>query len=142
MAVTEPVHYSLLEFVQSPALCGKLLRPQVKQVDGNLYLRAPATENSAAQPPLIVYAPSTEEKCSTQFATVADFHKVISEFEKNGAEIDQTPRSILQGPDLGHYELRRVPPNLPTGELIPADVRSLLGWSESESRTRGAFPLR
>jgi parallel beta-helix repeat protein len=142
MAVTEPVHYSLLEFVQSPALCGKLLHPQAKQVDSNLYLRAPATEGSAAQPPLIIYAPSTEEKCSTSFATLADFHRFIPEFEKNGVQIDQTPRSILQGPDLGHYEVRSLPNNLPPADVIPVDVRSLLGWSESESGTRGAFPTR
>jgi hypothetical protein len=142
MAASDSFRGPLLEFVQRPpSLCGKLQHAQAAEVDGNVYLRAASTAPDAPEP-LIVYAPSQGENCASRLASLDDFRKLELAFEKNGIEIDRSPRSVLKGPDLGHFELQRLLPNAPAMNFLPSEVRSLLGWSEAEAKTPGAYPLR
>ncbi len=141
MADTDSYRDPMLEFLQKSSLCGKLVHSQATEVDGNVYLRAAST-GSGAPAPLIVYAPSDGENCTSRLASLDDFRKLQPAFEKNGVQIDRSPRSVLKGPDLGHFELRRALPNLPGRNFLPPEVRSLLGWSEAEAMTPGAYPLR
>jgi parallel beta-helix repeat protein len=128
-----------LDFTQPPpSLCGKLVHPQATQVDGNVYIR-PASESSV---PLIVFAPAGDKGCATRLATLDDFRKLRPEFEKNGVEIRRSPRSVLKGPDAGRFELQHALPNAPAINFLPPEVRSLLGWSEADAKTPGAYPLR
>jgi parallel beta-helix repeat protein len=142
MAVSDSFHDPLLEFLQRPApLCGKLVHAQVNEVDGNVYIRAASPLDSGAPAPLITYAPSEAEGCTSKLASLDDFRKLRPAFEKNGVEIDRTPRSVLKGPDVGRFELQGVLPNVPAINLLPPEVRSLLGWTEAQSKTPGAYPL-
>jgi len=43
---------------------------------------------------------------------------------------------------VGHFELQHALPGAPAINLLPAEVRALLGWNEVEAMTPGAFPLR
>ncbi len=141
MAATDSYHDPLLEIVQRPAsLCGKLVHPEATQVDGNVYIRA-ASADAAAAPPLIVYAPTDGQNCTSQLASLDDFRKLQPAFEKSGVQVDRSPRSVLKGPDLGHFELQRALPNAGAINFLPPEVRSLLGWNEEEARTPGAYPL-
>jgi parallel beta-helix repeat protein len=143
MAATDSFHYPLLEFLQRPApLCGKLVHAQATEVDGNVYIRAASTEVSGAPAPLIVYAPSEADGCTSQLDSLDDFRKLRPAFEKSGVQIDRSPRSVLKGPDLGNFELQRALPNAPAIDLLPPEVRALLGWNEAEAKTPGAYPLR
>ncbi len=167
MAASDSYGEPLLEFLQrTPSLCGKLQHAQATEVDGNVYIREAATAvsgvvsgtvsgavsgggsgtasaaASGAPAPLIVYAPMEGEKCTARLATLDDFRKLEPAFEKNGVEIDRSPRSVLKGPDVGHFELQRALPGAPAINLLPAEVRSLLGWNEAEATTPGAYPLR
>jgi len=142
MVATDSYREPLLEFLQRPpSLCGKLAHAQAAEVDGNVYLRAAST-GSGALSPLIVYAPSAGENCTSRLASLDDFRKLEPAFEKNGVQIDRSPRSVLKGPDLGHFELQSALPNAPAINFLPPEVRSLLGWSEAEAKTPGAYPLR
>jgi hypothetical protein len=142
MAASDAYRNPLLEFVQWPAsLCDKLRNAQATEVDGNVYLRAASTA-SGAPPPLIVYTPSEGENCTSRLASLDEFRKLEPAFEKNGVEIDRSPRSVLKGPDRGNFELQRALPNMPARNFLPPEVRSLLGWSEAEAKTPGAYPLR
>jgi len=139
MAASDTFRGPLLEFGQWPSsLCGKLKDAQATEVDGNVYLRAAAI----ATEPLIVYAPSQGENCASRLASLEAFRKLEPAFEKNGVEIDRSPRSVLKGPDMGRFELQRPLPNAPAMNFLPTEVRSLLGWSEAEAKTPGAYPLR
>jgi hypothetical protein len=141
MAASESFRGPLLEFGQRPpSLCGKLQHAQATEVDGNVYLRDSSATAGAPAPP-IVYAPSQGENCASRLATLDDFRKLEPAFEKNGVEIDRSPRSVLKGPDMGHFELQRPLPNAPAINFLPPEVRSLLGWSEAEAKTPGAYPL-
>jgi len=141
MAATDSYHDPLLTFLQKSSLCGKLKNAQAAEVDGNVYIRAAFTA-SGAPPPLIVYAPSEGENCTSRLASLDDFRKLVPAFETNGVEIVRSPRSVLKGPDRGNFELQRALPNAPARNFLPPEVRSLLGWTEEEAKTPGAYPLR
>jgi len=140
MGTIEPFREPLLQFVQYASLCGKLDRPQAKQVDGNVYIRSPFAAASGATPPLVLDAPTLGENCSAKAASLAEFRKLEPAFEKDGVEIDQSPRSVFKGPDLGRFELQRAIPDA-AADPLPADVRSLLGWTPAEAETPGAYPF-
>jgi parallel beta-helix repeat protein len=141
MAASDSYRDSLLEITQRPSsLCGKLQHAQATEVDGNVYIRAAST--AAGAPPLIIYAPSEGENCTSRLASLEAFRKLEPGFEKNGVQIDRSPRSVLKGPDLGHFELERALPGAPALNLLPPEVRFLLRWSEADAKTPGAYPLR
>jgi len=143
LVASEAYGKPLLRFEQSKAVCAKLQRPQAKEVDGNVYVRAVA--QGASAPPLIVWGPensATNDNCSSTVGSLDEFHKLMPTFEANGREMDRTPRSIFKGPDLGRYGLLQALPETPGRVKLPVDVRKLLGWSEEESRTQGAYPFR
>jgi hypothetical protein len=140
LAASDSYRDPLLEFLQRPtSLCGKLVHSQATEVDGNVYIRTAST-GSGVSAPLIVYAPSEGENCTSRLASLDDFRKLQPAFEKNGVEIARSPRSVLKGPDLGHFELQRALANVPARNFLPPEVRSLLGWNEAEAMTPGAYP--
>jgi hypothetical protein len=141
MAATVSYSDPLLEFLEKSSLCGTLKNAQAAEVDGNVYLRAAST-GSATLAPLIVYAPSQGENCTSRLASLEAFRTLEPGFEKNGVEIDRSPRSVLKGPDLGNFQLRHALTDAPARNFLPPEVRSLLGWNEEEAKTPGAYPLR
>jgi len=126
----------LLRFEQPKSLCPKLQRPQATEVDGNVYVRAAATTSL----PLIVWSPAVSDSCILTLASLDEFRKLAPAFETGGQQLDRTLRSIFKGPDLGRYELLQALPG--TRGRLPADIRKLLGWSEEETRSPGAYPFR
>ena len=106
-----------------------------KEVGGNVYVRA-----IAAPSPLIVWSPAATESCVVRLGSLDEFRKLVPAFEASGRQLDATPRSIFKGPDLGRYELLQALPGM-TGEALPADIRKLLGWSEEDARSPGAYPF-
>ncbi len=129
----------LLRFEQPGSLCAKLPRPQAKEIDGNVYVRA-TEANAAAVPPLIVWSPAASGSCLSTLSSLEEFRKLAPAFEAAGQQLDRTPRSVFKGPDLGRYELLQVLPG--TRATLPADVRKLLNWSEQEAQSAGAYPVR
>ena len=132
----------LLRFEQPAPLCARLPRPQAKEVDGNVYVRATVPGAAATPSPLIVWSPAPTDNCVSRLGSLDEFRKLVPAFEASGRQLDRTPRSIFQGPDLGRYELLQALPGTPGGEALPADLRKLLGWSEEEARSPGAYPFR
>jgi Right handed beta helix region len=132
----------LLRFEQPKTLCSRLSRPMAIKIDGNVYVRAVASDATGTPEALISWSPAANDGCSSTFTSLDDFRKAYPAFEANGTQLERTPRSIFKGPDLGNYELLNAIPGAPQGELVPADVRKLLGWSEEESKTPGAYPFR
>ncbi len=128
----------LLRFEQPASLCARLPRPQVKEVNGNVYVRA-GTPEALTPPPLVVWSPVAGDNCTSTLGSLDEFRKLMPTFDTSGQQLDRTPRSIFKGLDLSRYELLQP---LPKGETIPADVRKLLGWSEEDARSPGAYPFR
>jgi parallel beta-helix repeat protein len=135
LVASEAFRGPLLLAEQPATLCPKLPRPQAKEVDGNVYVRA-----ASAPGPLILWSPSAAESCVSKLGSLDEFRKLAPAFEARGRQLDRPPRSIFKGPDLGRYELLQALPGTPG--LVPADVLKLLGWSEDDARSPGAYPFR
>jgi parallel beta-helix repeat protein len=135
LVASEAYRGPLLRFEQPASLCAKLPRPQAKEVDGNVYA-------AAAPSPLIVWSPVAADNCVSRLGSLDEFRKLVPAFEANGRQLDQTPRSIFKAPDLARYDLLQPLPQTPEVQMLPADVRQLLGWSEEEARSPGAYPFR
>ncbi len=125
----------LLWFEEPASLCATLPRPQAKEIDGNVYVRAAYT----GALPLIQWSPIATDTCVRKVGSLDEFRKLMPAYEAAGSQLDETPRSIFKSPDLGRYELLHT---LPGGAHLPADVLKLLGWSEAEARSQGAYPFQ
>jgi hypothetical protein len=56
-------------------------------------------------------------------------------------QFDATLRDVFHSPELKNFELVN-PIDRPEGApVLPAEVRELLGWSEAQARTVGAYPF-
>ncbi len=138
---TDAYRGPLARFEQPAALCASLTRPMASLPGGNVYVRASAPAAVTAAPALITWSPSSAEGCVTRAGSLEAFRKLAPASETGGRSIDATARSIFKGPDVGRYELRQ-PVAAAEGAALPADVRKLLGWTEEDARTAGAYPFR
>jgi hypothetical protein len=137
IVVSDAYRRPLLRFEQPKPLCEKLPKPQATVVDGNVYVR-PA---SLAATPLVTWSPAPTDTCLTPVESLEAFRKAVPAFEANGRQIAATPPAIFKSPDLGHYQLRRPLPQA-SPVKVPADVLKVLGWTEQDARTPGAYPFR
>lgn len=142
MVASEAFRRPLLQFGQPAMLCAKLPRPQAKEVGGNVYVRATASGSTAAPPPLVTWSPAATEGCASTFASLDEFRKQVPAFETGGRQLDLSPPSVFKGPALGRYDLLQALPGTPAAATLPPDIRKLLGWSETDARSAGAYPFR
>lgn len=136
MAVDASFKRPLLHFEQTKVLCGKLTRPMVSEVDGNVYIRS----ESAAALPLIVWSPADGPDCTATFATLADFQKVNAAYESHGFYLSRDLSAVFQNPLLSGYRLIAGTPE--TAAATPPRILELLGWTPADARTPGAYPRR
>jgi parallel beta-helix repeat protein len=129
----------LLRVEQPSSMCKQLTRPQAKQIDGNVYVRA-SVAGSGATTPLMTWSPTGVEGCQGTAASLDEFRSMAGGFEAAGRQIDATPRSVFKSPELGRYEPWQAVPAMPAGPATPADVLKVLGWPETQARAKGAYP--
>ena len=122
----------LLRFEQPASLCSRLQRPAAKQIDGNIYVRATPA-------PLVVWSPASTQSCLSTIGSLDEFRKLAPSLEERGKQLDWTARSFFQGPDLGRYQLLKAIPETAT---LPPEVRKILGWSDDDAHSPGAYPFR
>jgi len=135
---SESFRKPLVRFEQPKALCARLTRPQVKELDGNVYVRA----GSGAGQALVVWSPEEGESCQVELASLEELRKLQPGFERRGRSFDDYAGALFRSPELRRYELARLLPGLAPVDDLPADVRRLLGWREGETRAPGAYPVR
>ena len=135
MVASDTYRKPLLQFEQPPSLCAKLPRPMAKEVSGNVYVRPTMTA------PLIQMSPVANDTCVARLRSLDEFRKLVPAFDANGRQFDWTPRTIFKSPDVGRYELQIAVPETSV-DVLPPDVRKLLGRSEEEARSPGAYPFK
>ena len=135
LAATPAFAAPLLRFVQPPALCGRLTRPQAATLDANLYVR-----QGPASQPLILWSPATGETCQRGIDTLAEIQAHTPAFERNGHALADYRGALFRSPELRNFELAELPPGVRTVDSVPAAIRRLLGWNEAS--VPGAFPFR
>jgi hypothetical protein len=124
----------LLQFRQSNDLCGKLTGSQIKELDGNVYVR----EKEAGA--LFIWSPVKGDNCTTEFKNLEDFQKYHPEFETQGKVLYCNIRSIFRSPELNNYELNKPFQDLDLAIPLPDEIKQLTGWSETDIRMPGAYP--
>jgi len=136
LVASESYREPLLRFEQPTVLCGTLKKPMTTTVDGNVYVRA-GTAGEAL--PLVRMSPAATDSCTTDVDSLEALRRLVPGMEPGGRQLDLAPRSVFRSPDLSHFDLIRP---LRGGASIPAEVRDLLGWSEAEAETAGAWPYQ
>jgi hypothetical protein len=136
LVASESFRNPLLRFDQPKALCGRLTRPQATAVDGNVYVRA------ATSGPLVVWSPVAGETCQVEARSLDELRKLAAGLEASGRELSGYHGALFRSPELRRLELAGPLPGLPALEVMPAEVRRLLGWPEKGPLTPGAFPAR
>jgi parallel beta-helix repeat protein len=132
---TETYGRPLARFEQSAALCGKLTRPHVSKIDGNVYVR-----QGAATQGLFVWSPLTGEKCTDEVASLEALRAIDPAFEKNGRSAGGWSGAIFKSTALANYQ-----PVAPFVGAVPVEpappaIRKLMGWPDGP-RTAGAYPM-
>jgi parallel beta-helix repeat protein len=136
LVADENFHKPLLRFEQTKVLCGKLTRPMVTRLDGNVYIRGGDNHDRN----LLVWSPADNADCSAGFKSLDEFRKLHPEFEVHSLYLDNYSGSILKSPELKNFELTRDFPIASAVNTLPTAVQKLLGWRDEQSHTPGAFP--
>lgn len=127
----------LLQFEQTKALCGRLTRPQVARLDGNVYAR----HGTGRRLPLLVWSPADGEQCTVNLDTLDELRARHRSFEAHGQYLPDLSGPVFRSAELANLEpLPSVAAAFPTA-IPPADVSALLGWKPTAT-IPGAFPLR
>jgi parallel beta-helix repeat protein len=124
-----------LLFVWQPrTLCEKLTRPQLKQIDYNVF-----TQNTTNKTlPMILWSPAKNDTCITGLNSPADLHKLHPEFSTHCKLY--TDYSIFRSNELGNYQLLPEFPGAKAGSPLPDEIRVLLKSPVQDVPYIGAYP--
>lgn len=127
---------SLLFVWQPASLCEKLDKPQLKQLDHNVYVRG------AEKPsyPLVLWSPAANEKCQTGFGSMEELRKLYPAFSVNSRFYDNYAGPLFKGMELGNYQLSPAFPGAKAAMPLPAGIGKFLDQSKKAGRYVGAYP--
>ena len=106
-------------------------------MDGNVYVR----QGEGAPLPLLVWGPTSGEKCVVELDSLDELRKLQPAFEEHGRLMASVFGAVFKSPELANYE--------PVGDVaapvsvsaLPAAIRKLLGWPEAAGLVPGAYPV-
>ena len=130
----ESFNSPLLRFEQPQALCTKLTKPQITDLDSNLYVR-----QGTSREPLISWSPTGAEKCQIGLDSLAALQNVVPGFERNGRAFSSYAGALFRSPELRNYELAQLPPGTQAVASVPPDILRVLEWKDGP-HPPGAFP--
>jgi parallel beta-helix repeat protein len=127
----------LARFEQTKALCGRLTKSMMTEVDDNVYVRRGAT---GQQRVLLIWGPVEGENCNTELKSLDELRALRPELEKDGLYLPNLVAPVFKSAELKNYELLKWLTGFARTPALPAEVESLLGWPKQEKRLPGAFP--
>jgi len=123
----------LLLLGQTKPLLATLTTPQMARLEGNVYVRASSTT------PLVSWAPVDTSTLERTFATLDELRTAYPKVEAGSRTLTAGLGTVFRSPTLSRLEL--IEP-MTIEAKTPADVLKLLGWTEADARTPGAYPVR
>lgn len=135
LVADESYNKPLLRVEQPKALCSRLTRSQLKQLDGNVYVRRGGPQ------PLLVWSPEPGESCQLSLDSLEALRKLRPELETRGLYLSDYVGALFKSPELRNFEPLRQLWETPAASLLPAEVRKLLGWAPSQAAPVGAYPV-
>jgi parallel beta-helix repeat protein len=125
----------LLVLWQPAALCERLNKPQVKELDYDVYVRG----RDRAEP-LILWSPAADVNCQTRFESLDGLQKLHPEFAAHSKYFANYSGPLFKGPELDNYQLLQRFPGATTATSLPAEISELLGRGKKDTRFIGAYP--
>lgn len=126
----------LLAFSQPKSLCERLNKPQVKQLDYNVYVRGEHT----ASKPLILWSPAVSDDCQLTFGSLEGLQKLHPEFSAHSQYFANYNGPLFKSSKLGNYQLLQAFPGSTAATGLPVEIRALLGRPKQDARFTGAYP--
>ncbi len=126
LAADESFTQPLVRFYQSEKVRDRLKDPQVKEFDGNVYVRRAGPKSG----PLISWGPVDNESGTIAVTELGQLHKVQPKFETKAQVFADYRGPLFRGVELGHFELLQAFPGANGGLPLPARIREPLGWPE------------
>ena len=126
-----------LLFVWQPAtLCEQLTKPQLSQLDHNVYVRA--VEKTSY--PLIVWSPAPNKKSQVGFDSLESLRRMYSGFSANSQEFTKYDGPLFKSMELGNYRVMPAFRGSASGSQLPATISQVLGRPLTDGRYVGAYP--
>ena len=135
LAADDQLRGSLLQFSQR-RLRERLTKPQVKQLDYNVYVRRGDTDSET----LITWSPAPGENASLDLKSPEELNKLYPEFSAHSKYFDNYDGPLFKSPELGNYELLKAFAGSSVGGPLPAEIRKLLDRTNQENHFPGAYP--
>lgn len=126
----------LLFVWQSPTLCDQMSRPQLTQLDYNVYVQGSQKTTS----PVIVWSPALNADCQVGIDSLENLRILYPEFSLNSRYYKDYDSPVFKSMDLGNYQLLSAFPGSKTGTPLPAKIINLLGRQKNNVRHVGAYP--
>src|SRR5688572_481080 len=124
----------LLRFEQPRTLCPRLTKPQISELDANLYVR-----RGAAREPLLIWGPVASENCRAGLDSLGALHNLAPAFERHGRAVSDYAGPLFRSAELRNYDLAQLPPDTQPVGTIPPDILRVLDWKDGP-HAPGAFP--
>lgn len=122
-------------FVWQPEkLCEQLNKPQLKQLDYNIYVR----NSDINTDPLILWSPALNEKCQLALQSPEYLTKLYPEFSIHSRNI--VNRRVFKSEELGNYQLLSTFQEAMEACPLPIQISKLIGRSKKAAPYCGAYP--
>ncbi|MGD0572689.1 MAG: right-handed parallel beta-helix repeat-containing protein [Sedimentisphaerales bacterium] len=127
----------LLAFWQPAALCERLNKPQVKQLDNNVFVRRGDKTHGG----LILWSPAPGANCQVSLDSPDGLHKMNPEFSANSRNFSNYSGPLFKSAEQGNYQLLQAFAGSKAAARLPSEISKLLDLSETDVPFIGAYPF-
>jgi hypothetical protein len=126
---------ALLSVWQPDTLCRIVTKPQLKQLDYNVYVRSSHYDTTA----LIQWSTFKNNDCKTLYLnSVGELQKISPEYSVHSSYFPDYHGPLFKGYELGDYQLLKTFPGSNNAAILPSGISKLLGQTE---KYVGAYPI-
>ena len=126
---------ALLSVWQPDTLCRIVTKPQLKQLDYNVYVRSSDYDTTA----LIQWSTFKNNDCKTLYLnSVGELQKISPEYSVHSSYFPDYHGPLFKGYELGDYQLLKTFPGSNNAAILPSGISKLLGQTE---KYVGAYPI-
>jgi hypothetical protein len=126
---------ALLSVWQPDTLCRIVTKPQLKQLDYNVYVRSSDYDTTA----LIQWSTFKNNDCKTLYLnSVGELQKISPEYSVHSSYFPDYHGPLFKGYELGDYQLLKTFPGSNNAAILPSGISKFLGQTE---KYVGAYPI-
>jgi parallel beta-helix repeat protein len=122
---------------QTPSLCKRLGKPQLNQLDHNVYVRSSDKSTKL----LMLWSPAKNKECQLEFESLSPLRKLHPNFSANSIYLSNYNGPLFKGREVGNWDLLDGFPGIKAASKLPPEIMKLLGISEEDTPFVGAFPV-